>query len=328
MMAGLWPRLRHLRREVLGLNRRNGEFLLRVNPPRLVALVDNKVCTKAVLIEHGIAVPATYGVYTATRQLGGLLDDVARRPEFVVKPARGAGGEGILVVVGRSADRFVTAGGTALTSADLLSRAADILAGAFAVSQTRDDVVIEERLVPDRTLAAYTPGGVADIRVVVFRGVPVMAMARLPTRQSEGRANLHVGGIGVGLDLATGRATHAVRWDKPLAQHPDTGANLATLQVPAWPEIVRIAAASYDAVPLGYCGIDIVVDARRGPVVLELNARPGLAIQLATRRGLRPILAAVERRYSACPDVEARIALGMSLAVATPERAVDGERAG
>jgi len=320
MMAGLWTRVRRLRREALGLNRRNGELLLRVNPAPWVALVDNKVRTKAVLAAHAIPVPATFGVYTATRELGALLAEVARRQEFVVKPARGAGGEGIVVVVGRQADRFVTAGGALLSTADLLSRAADILAGAFALSQTRDDVVLEERLVAERTLAAFTPGGVADVRVVVFHGVPVMAMARLPTRQSAGRANLHVGGIGVGLDLGTGGATHAIRWDKPVTVHPDTGESLASLRIPAWREIVRIAAASYDAVPLGYCGIDIVVDARRGPVVLELNARPGLAIQLATRRGLRPLLAAVEARRSACRGVDARVALGLALASEARDR--------
>lgn len=313
-MGGLWRRLRRIRSEVLGINRRNGEFLLPLNAPQWVALVDNKIRTKAVLAENGIPVPATFAVYTAVRELGGLLVEAARRQEFVVKPARGAGGEGIVVVVGREGDRFVTPNGRALSGADLLARAADILAGAFALSQTRDDVVVEERLVADRRLAAFTPGGVADVRVVLFYGVPVMAMVRLPTQQSAGRANLHVGGIGVGLDLVTGRATRAIRWDRPITKHPDTGQDLAGLQVPVWPEILRIAAASFDAVPLGYCGIDIVVDARRGPVVLELNARPGLAIQLATGRGLRPVLAAVEMRRRECSTVDARIALSMALA--------------
>ncbi|MCK6555585.1 alpha-L-glutamate ligase-like protein [Candidatus Binatia bacterium] len=324
-MVGLYRRVRRLRREVLGINRRNGEVLLRVNPQRLVALVDDKARTKAVLVEHGIPVPVTFGAYTSTRQLGDLLDEAMRRQEFVLKPARGAGGEGILVVVGRRAERFLTAGGAQVSAADLLSRAADILAGAFAMSQARDQVILEERLVPERTLAAYTPGGVADVRVVVFHGVPIMAMARLPTRQSAGRANLHVGGIGVGLELATGRAVHAIRWGKEIARHPDTGQELAGLRIPAWSEVVRIAAASHDAVPLGYFGIDIVIDARRGPVVLELNARPGLAIQLATGCGLRPLLTAVEARHDACHDVAARISLGLGLA-GDIEGPIEGER--
>ena len=41
---------------------------------------------------------------------------------------------------------------------------------------------------------------------------------------------------------------------------------------------------------LGYIGVDFVVDPILGPLILELNARPGLNIQLANREGLLPRL--------------------------------------
>jgi D-alanine-D-alanine ligase-like ATP-grasp enzyme len=43
-------------------------------------------------------------------------------------------------------------------------------------------------------------------------------------------------------------------------------------------------------VPLGYAGIDVCLDERRGPVVIEVNARPGIEIQNALQKGLVPEL--------------------------------------
>ena len=309
----LIERLRRVRSEALGLNRRNQDFFLRLNPPHLVALVDHKVETKAVLARQGLPVPQTFGRYARQRELANLAKEAEHRQEFVLKPARGAGGVGVLVIAGRSGDRVVTIGGASLSPADLLAHAADIIAGAFSLSQTRDEALLEYRLTAERVLGAYSPGGIPDVRVVLFRGVPVMAMLRLPTRTSDGRANLHVGGIGVGLDLSTGRAVHAIWRDRAITTHPDTEKRLSALCVPEWDAIVRIAAKTYDAIPLGYCGVDVVLDVRHGPVILEMNARPGLSIQLANHRGLRATLETLQQRSLDGLDVSARIALGIAL---------------
>ncbi len=309
-MDALIARLRRLRQEALGLNRRNHDFLGPLNAARLIGLVDHKVRTKEVLRRHGLPVPDTFGCYTRQRELGILAREAERRPEFVLKPARGAGGEGVVVITGRQDGRLLKASGPSLRMADLVDHAADIIAGAFSLSQARDEAVLEYRLAPEPLLAAFSPGGIPDVRVVVVRGVPVMAMLRLPTRSSDGRANLHVGGIGVGLDLGSGRAVHAIWHDRPIAVHPDTQQPLAALRVPEWERILLFAAQSYDAIPLGYFGIDIVVDACLGPSILELNARPGLSIQLANGRGLRRILADLERRSLQGLSAAERVALG------------------
>jgi alpha-L-glutamate ligase-like protein len=312
-MGALIDRLRRVRREVLGLNRRNQEFLLQLNSPRLVGLVDHKVHTKRVLAQHGLPVPETFGQYGRQRELEQLVREVERRPAFVLKPARGAGGEGVVVIAGRRDGRLVKASGTALRLGDVVAHAADIIAGAFSLSQARDEAVLEYRLAPEPTLAPYSPGGVADVRVVVVRGVPVMAMLRLPTHASDGRANLHVGGIGVGLDLATGRAVHAICRDRAIAIHPDTRQPLSSLRVPSWDDILLFAARSYEAIPLGYFGIDIVIDASLGPAVLELNARPGLSIQLANRCGLRRVLNALKQQPTEELTASDRVALGLDV---------------
>ena len=312
-MGSLIARLRRVRREALGLNRRNQEFLATLNPPRLIGLVDHKIRTKEVLRRHGLPVPDTFGCYTRQRELGELAREAERRPQFVLKPARGAGGEGVVVIAGRRDGRLVKASGPSLGLADLVAHAADIIAGAFSLSQARDEAVLEYRLTPEPLLAGFSPGGIADVRVVVVRGVPVMAMLRLPTRSSDGRANLHVGGVGVGLDLRSGRAVHAIWRDRSIQVHPDTQQPLSALQVPEWDQILLFAARSYDAIPLGYFGVDIVIDAQLGPSILELNARPGLSIQLANRRGLRCILEALGRRASAQLLPKERVQLGLEI---------------
>jgi len=312
-MGTLIERLRRIRREALGLNRRNQDFVLRLNPPQLMGLVDHKVQTKEVLARHGLPVPQTFGRYERQRELPGLQRDAGQHHDFVLKPACGAGGSGVLVVAGRRGERLLTASGATLSFGDLLAHAADIIAGAFSLSQSRDEAVLEYRLTAETRLGAYSPGGVPDVRVVLLRGVPVMAMLRLPTRASDGRANLHVGGVGVGLDLATGQAVHAIWRDRPIALHPDTRQPLSTLRVPLWTEVLRIATRSYDAIPLGYCGVDIVIDVEFGPVILEMNARPGLSIQLATQQGLRRTLDALQGRSTTDMEAATRIDLGLEL---------------
>ncbi len=312
-MGSLIERLRRVRQEALGLNRRNQELLLRLNAPRFVALVDHKVQTKEVLARHGLPVPETFGRYVRQRELSSLAREAEQRIEFVLKPARGAGGEGVVVVAGRRDGRLVKSSGALLKVNDLLAHAADIIAGAFSMSQTRDEALLEYRLTPEPGLASYSPGGIPDVRVVLAYGVPVMAMLRLPTHASDGRANLHVGGVGVGLDLASGRAIHAIWRDRPVVLHPDTQQPLSAICIPRWADILELATRSYDAVPLGYMGIDIVVDIRHGPVILELNARPGLSIQLANRRGLRRMIEAVRaQRVGDCTAAQ-RVALGLEI---------------
>ena len=315
-MATLTQRLRRVGREVLGLNRRNQVFMAHLNPPTLVALVDHKSHTKEVLAEHGLPVPETLGRYAHQRDLARLARNVAQHDSFVLKPARGAGGEGVLVVTGRSDAHLLKASGSPLRVNEVVAHASDIIAGAFSLSQSRDEALLESRLVPDRVLGPFSPGGIPDVRVVVIHGVPVMAMLRLPTVASDGRANLHVGGVGVGIDLPTGRAVYAIWNDKEVAVHPDTQQPLSSLRIPFWSDILLMASRSADAVPLGYFGIDVVVDARLGPVILELNARPGLSIQLANHRGLRPLLARLDAPSLARLNAAARVSLGIEIAEA------------
>jgi alpha-L-glutamate ligase-like protein len=309
-------RLRRLRAEALGLNRRNHAYLFVHNARERYHVVDDKQATKSALAAHGVPTPALLAACETQSRVRALGDRLAAASDFVLKPARGAGGAGIVVIVGRCERGFLKASGATLGREDLEAHACDVIAGAFSPGGRGDVCLVEERLVAEATLARLAYRGVPDVRVLVFRGVPLLAMLRLPTRRSDGRANLHRGGVGVGVDLASGRTSHAVTGWRTAAVHPDLGVPLAGITVPAWPELLLLAARAADAVGLGFIGVDLVLDARHGPLVLELNARPGLGIQAANRCGLRPLLDAVAA--STLPaSAEARVALGQTLTAGT-----------
>jgi alpha-L-glutamate ligase-like protein len=309
MTATVW----RLSSELLGLNRRNHDLIARYNPRALFQIVDHKVKTKSALSALNLPAAETLAVYHTHREIADFVGQSRNWPEFVVKPAQGAGGEGIIIIVGRRATDFVSSGGRVLSARDMESHLSDILSGIYSLNQRYDDALVESRLVPHTMLGRLSFRGLPDIRVIVFRGVPLMAMLRVATRRSRGRANLHAGGIGIGIDLVTGKTTHALWGETWTAAHPDTGAPLCGVQLPCWGELLMVAARCADAVALGYLGVDLTVDEKGKPLVLELNARPGLSIQLANRRGLRPLIEEVERRNLRHLTVTERVRFGRFL---------------
>ena len=208
--------------------------------------------------------------------------------------------------------------GEGVVSARVLeSHLSDMLSGVFSLNHRYDEAFVERRLRAHQTLATLSYQGLPDIRVIVFRGIPLMAMLRLATRVSKGRANLDAGGLGVGVDLVTGVTTGAIARRRWLHVHPDTATPLAGVQISEWEELLHIATQCADATGLKYIGVDIVLDAERGPCVLELNARPGLLIQLANRRGLRPLIEAVEQQSKSVHrrTVQERVEIGRALSI-------------
>jgi len=302
------------------MNRRNLAFLVPYNRRPLFALVDHKPTSKRLLAAAGIPVPETYAELGIQWDLRRLRELVAPHPDFVIKPARGSGGGGVQVIVHREGERFIKASGAALSLRDLTDHCSEILSGSFSLNQRCDEVVIESRVAVDPVLGRLSYQGVPDVRIMMFRGVPVQAMIRLPTRASDGRANLHMGGMGVGVDLATGRTVHGLLGRRPADLHPELGVSVVGVTVPQWEEVLAIATRCYGAVPLGYLGVDVVLDAGRGPLVLELNARPGLNIQLANRRGLRPMMEELRGRDVEKLSFDERIALGRVLAAGALDR--------
>jgi alpha-L-glutamate ligase-like protein len=295
-------------RGVLGLNRRNAEYILRYNPRRLYPLVDDKSLTKQLAQRAGIAVPELYGVVEAEHQVRNLSDMLREYRDFVIKPARGSGGDGILVISGRLRQMYRKINGLLIGQEDLNHHVLNILSGLYSLGGQPDKALVEYRVQTHPLFDAISYQGVPDIRVIVFLGVPIMCMARLPTRMSGGRANLHQGALGVGIDIAAGITLTAVWRNDIVTEHPDTGNTVTRVKVPGWASLLTLAAQCYELAGLGYQGVDIVLDKDKGPLILELNARPGLNIQIANRSGLLPRLKMVEQNRENLNGVEERVA--------------------
>jgi len=296
------------RNGVLGINARNADYVLQYNRRRFYPLVDDKALTKQLAIRNNVAVPDLYGMVEIQRQVAALPDLLAPHDDFVIKPANGSQGEGILVVTGKTAGHYRKADGTLVSNEDLKFLVTNILSGIYSLGGQPDKALIEYRVKFDPVFEAIAYRGVPDARIIVFLGVPIMAMVRLPTRMSDGKANLHRGCIGAGIDIATGRTLTAVWRNDIVTEHPDTGNPVSGVEIPHWERLLEIAASSWEMTGLGYQGIDLVLDRDRGPLLLELNARPGLNIQIANREGLRGRLETVERHQGGFASVAERVA--------------------
>lgn len=275
---------------LLGMNARNLEYIRPNNRKRGMEIADNKLLCKRVLKKNNLGVSALIAKIKNHEELE-QFDWNSLPSSFALKPNRGFGGEGIVVVYAKKKgrdDAWVKANGSIITVEDLKSHIRNILDGSFSLANTPDIAFFEERLKLLKLFKPYSYKGIPDIRVIVFNHVPVMAMLRLPTKASDGKANLQQGAIGVGIDLATGTTTTAIIGKGHLIEYvPDTRLVLSGIKIPYWKEILRMSVEAQTLSGLGFLGADIAIDRDRGPVILELNARPGLSIQLANLAGLK-----------------------------------------
>ena len=289
------------------MNCRNYNIISQYNQRRLYPLVDDKVQTKLLAQKAGINTPGLIGIIEFQHQVKNIIDIVKEHKEFVVKPAHGSGGKGVLVIIDYTDNCFTTPSGRKISYNELYQHISNILSGLYSLGGKYDAAVIEELVHFSNIFADFSFQGIPDVRIIVYKGYPAMSMMRLATAASGGRANLHQGAVGVGLDIANGKTLKAVMKNVPITHHPDTEADLSKLEVPLWREHLLIGAKAYEMTGLGYLGADIVLDARRGPMMLELNARPGLAIQIANGIGLEGKLQEIDRYYPTGLSPEERV---------------------
>ncbi len=314
---------------ILGLNARNLLYLKPFNPQRAVALADSKLKTKAFLSARGIPVAKVYGRIENRWQLRAF--DFASLPdECVLKPNFGFGGEGILLLKGRRNGQFLEEGKIPLPEERLREHIENILEGQFSVNGRPDTAFFERILAPHRAFAPFRPAGLPDIRIVVFNLVPVMAMLRIPTAESGGKANVHQGGIGIGIDIAKGVTTHAVQRNRRLVQLPH-GGSPSGIAIPFWEEMLLLASRIQTITNIGYLAVDFTLDREQGVVLLEVNARAGLMLQVANLSPLRRRLERVKGLKIAAPEKGVRVAqdlFGHKVLPKAKEPALDRPRLG
>ena len=281
--------------KILTLNVRNKDFIRKYNKKHDLRYL-SKLETKNRLLPAEIPMPLTYMYIRNMQELPGFYDFLANNhhPDFVVKPDRGHIGRGILIINKRVGKRFITPSGRALELNQLTTHIERILHGRFSRSKW-DYAMVEERIVPHKQLRNLYYNGLLDIRVICFQGFPVMAMARLPTSKSAGKANLHRGAIGCALKLGTGEIFHAMNNRKTVTQHPDTKYEIIGFKFPNWSELLNLAVRAQIICGLGFTGIDLCIDDKRGPLIMEVNKYPGLEIQIANRAGLLSRLRLTEK---------------------------------
>jgi alpha-L-glutamate ligase-like protein len=280
--------------DILGMNTRNVKYL-RANGYWGKHSADSKLATKKVLKRAMVPHPKLIKLIRRQRDLQEF-DWLSLKTGFVIKPSEGLGGEGIWIIRRQSeyAGEWLTMGGRKVNIEDLKLHASDILDGQYSRNRTPDQAFIEERITIHPKFKKYAFKGTPDLRVIVYSGIPVMAMLRLPSRESDGKANLHQGAIGVGIDLSTGITTNAVHYDSIITKIPGSSRKVNGIVIPFWEKCLKIAVDAQSASRLSYTGVDIVIDEENGPLVIELNAQPGLQIQIANMDGLYGRLKRVE----------------------------------
>ncbi len=280
-------------KSVLGMNARNFLYITRFNKASAKRRADNKLATKILLGNYNIPTATLLHSFATRKGIKNYSWDLPTNG-FVIKPARGYGGKGILVIKKWENGIGTTVSERQLSLKRIQSHILDIFDGIHSLQSLPDKAYIEERIIPDPFFRKFSPIGLPDIRVIVFNKIPIMAMLRIPTQESHGKANVHEGAIGAGIGMRTGITKHAIFKEKPLKFIPGIKMKASGIKIPRWNEILLLASRAQSISGLGFAGIDIVFDKTRGLLVLEINARPGLSIQNANLASLRSRLERVE----------------------------------
>jgi alpha-L-glutamate ligase-like protein len=267
------------------MNNRNLGFIYPHNQRRDFPLANNKLLCKETLSAVGVAVPGTHFSYSYFYELRNIQQELSSLDDFVIKPANGSGGNGIVVIVKKVDGGWCSAGGSFYGIEEIKKHISDIIFGVYSHGM-QDTAVIEQRIVQHERMNVICDLGLADVRIILFNDQPVMAMSRIPTSESDGKANLHQGAIGLGINIETGRTQHAIKAGVAITHHPDSQQALLDVAIPHWQAAMLMAVKAAKAVPLKYLGVDIAI-AEQGPVLIEINARPGIEIQNANNTAMR-----------------------------------------
>lgn len=301
-------------KDILTNNYRISQLIQKYNRREDYPLVDNKILTAKKAIEHDIPIPENFIFIESQGQLREKLQSLTKlNSSFVVKPAEGSQGGGILIVDAVANDEeertasFYTSRLGKLDLYEFKHYLSGILSGLYSLKGHKDFILVQEKVANIDEFVTVTSSGIPDIRVVVLMGFPIMAMIRFPTLLSGGRGNLHLGAVGCGIDLKTGKIFHSIQNNRTIEEHPDTHRKLIGMQIPSWQQVLELASRSSEMARIGYLGVDIVSDKKKGPLLLEMNARPGLSIQLANQKGLMSLIHKVLKESPPQLDFQQRV---------------------
>jgi alpha-L-glutamate ligase-like protein len=293
---------------ILGMNGR--QRYTKMNPSSAKKYGFSKIRAKELLIEHNIPTAQIYHTFENLDDMEAVSWETIQTP-FVIKPASGSAGKGIKLIKSKVKNQLIWIDheGQEVTVEELTYHVNNILDGEYSTWGRHHRAIVEEMITSHPSLAKFSHKGTPDIRVVVFNNVPVMAMARIPTKESQGKANLDQGALGLGIDLATGITIHGISGKSGNVSHfPDSKKKVNGIKIPYWNKILETAVKAADAAGFVFMGADIFIDQDKGPLVVELNGYPGLSIQMANQAGLKRRLDRVEGLEVRNPEHGVKIA--------------------
>ncbi len=168
------------------MNRRNVDYISRYNTRSRYPLVDDKLKTKLQAEKFRLTTPQLRGVVRYQYEISSFQRTAKHLDGFAIKPSKGAGEKGILVITGRNSDLYGKSSGSSIDIHDIKRHVSNILAGLYSLAGSQDVVIIEDLIRPVEMFEKLSYAGVPDIRVIVFNGYPVMAMLRLSFQVANG----------------------------------------------------------------------------------------------------------------------------------------------
>lgn len=282
--------------KVLGMNRRNLSYIYPSNKRKYFQYTNNKLLTKETLKESGISVPETFMSVSYFYELQKLESNLRQYSSFVIKPSSGSGGNGIVVISEYKNKKWFSINGKEYNFNDIQKHIADIIFGVYSFG-LNDTAIVEERIIQNEQIDILSPLGLADIRVINYKGSNVKAMLRIATKDSNGRANLHQGGVGVSINMNYGKTDFAQIDRDDISHHPDSNVELLNVEIPHWDEILMLCEKCMTTIPMEYLGIDVAIS-KNGPLILEVNARPGIEIQNISHNGMIEDLTNIDKKSS------------------------------
>jgi len=270
---------------ILWINARNLKYIKPYNEKKLIKLADSKLRTKFFLKELDIPFPYLFDILKSRKQLSKYDWSYLKWKDFVVKPNKGSKGKGILLCYIVSED-IINVNGKNILIDDFEKLVLDILDGKYSMTLGGDTAIIEEKVMPSKEFWHFCEFGLADIRIISFNLVPIMAMLRYPTKESGGKANIAQWWVGFGIDIATWEIISMYKGRTIYKnEFPKDYKDFKWKKIMYWDDMLLYSSQIQYFTNIWYLWLDWVIT-NDGPSLLEINARAGMEIQLVSWEAL------------------------------------------